>query len=78
MVCGMQELPSYLGYNKGLYGGTSDEHRGLYGKLIDCYLNRDIEECAQLAHQIAELPEKRQNIHYNKEETHTEERIDDD
>lgn len=38
--------------------GTSDEHRGLYGKLMDCYLNRDIEGCAKLARQIAELPEK--------------------
>lgn len=52
---------------------TSCEHRGLYGKLMDCYyLNRDIEKCAKLARQIAELPEKQQNIHYNKEETHTE------
>ena len=38
--------------------GNSDEHSGLYGQLIDCYLNRDIEKCAQLARQIAELPEK--------------------
>ena len=58
--------------------GTSGEHRGLYGQLMDCYLNRDIEKCAKLARQIADLPEKQQNIHYNKEETHTEERIDDD
>lgn len=56
--------------------GTSDEHRGLYGKLMDCYLNRDIEKCVKLARQIAELPEKQQNIHYSKEETHTEERTD--
>lgn len=38
--------------------GTSGKHRGLYGKLIDCYFNRDIEKCAKLARQIAELPEK--------------------
>ena len=36
---------------------------------MDCYLNRDIEKCAKLARQIADLPEKQQNIHYNKEET---------
>lgn len=39
--------------------GTSDEHRGLYGQLMDCYLNPgDMKKCAKLARQIAELPEK--------------------
>lgn len=39
--------------------GTSNEHRGLYGQLIDCYLNReDMKKCAKLARKIAELPEK--------------------
>lgn len=49
---------------------TSDGHRGLYGQLMDCYFNLgDMEECAELARQIAELPEKQLNTHYNKEET---------
>lgn len=54
------------------------EEPGLYKQLKDCHCNKDYEKCAQLARQITELPEKQQNIHYNKEETHTEERIDDD
>ena len=38
---------------------TSDGHGGLYRQLIDCYyFNHDIKKCAQLARQIAELPEK--------------------
>lgn len=39
--------------------GTSDEHRGLYRQLTDCYLNPgDMKKCAKLARKIAELPEK--------------------
>ena len=54
------------------------EEAGLYKQLRNCHCNKDYEKCAKLARQIADLPEKQQNIHYNKEETHTEERIDDD
>lgn len=57
--------------------GTLEE-AGLYKQLRNCHCNKDYEKCAKLARQIAELPEKQQIIHYNKEETHTEERIDDD
>lgn len=55
---GCNNCPLIWGTIEGCMG-ISDEHRGLYGQLMDCYLNPgDMKKCAKLARQIAELPEK--------------------
>ena len=51
-----RDCPLDWGTTQSCMGTFAED--GLYKQLRDCHRNKDYEKCAELAHQIAELPEK--------------------